>query len=72
MLLYSLHISYPHVSCLRVAALNQSLARTVAGGSEEDNEEDQMLDDIPMADGSQGCESPLSRDSRNNKVAAVC
>jgi len=39
----------------RVAALNQSLARTVAGGNEE-NEEDQ-LDDIPMADGSQNPEA---------------
>ena len=40
-----------------MAALNQSLARTVAGGSDEDNEEDQMLDDIPMADGSQNPEA---------------
>jgi len=40
----------------RVAALNQSLARTVAGGSEEEMEEDQ-LDDIPMADGSQNPEA---------------
>ena len=38
-----------------MAALNQSLARTVAGGNEE-NEEDQ-LDDIPMADGSQNPEA---------------
>ena len=39
-----------------MAALNQSLARTVAGGSEEEMEEDQ-LDDIPMADGSQNPEA---------------
>ena len=40
----------------RVAALNQSLARTVAGGGGEENEDDQ-LDDIPMADGSQNPEA---------------
>ena len=40
-----------------MAALNQSLARTVAGGSNEEGEDDEQLDDIPMADGSQNPEA---------------
>ena len=40
----------------RVAALNQSLARTVAGGSDQEGE-DEQLDDIPMADGSENPEA---------------
>jgi pescadillo protein len=46
-------LSHDELLSDRVAALNQSLAKTVANYQGGDEDEDAQLDDIPMADGSQ-------------------